>query len=231
MKAHPHRRPSAFTIVELVAVIAIASVLFVLICWPRLGSRPSAPRQTAAVVVRNVVIAAKNFKEDYGHYPEIPAAQDGTPANPYLSFGDQAEGRCKVSNAQLLDVLRAIDRGPNAGHVLNPKQTKYYENKKATDPRNPRDGFADGPEFNASRQGQLLDPWGAQYCFLLETDQDELLDLAPFFTDLTGPHSAVHFGAVGFSLGKDNRIGGPGYPGRYRKDHSTEAPDDVVSWP
>lgn len=229
-KSLPARTSRAFTLIELITVIAIIAVLMSLL-FPHLArARETARRQEAATVLRNVVNSCNSYKQDYGKYPPLAAAADGTSVNPFMSFGDQTDGKCKADNNQLLDVLRAIDRGPNAGHALNPKQCRYYENKKAVDPKNPREGFLDGSEFEPTRQGLLMDPWGAQYCFLLETDGDERLDLSPFFTDLAGRDNGVHFSAVGFSLGKDSKIGGPGYPDRLRKENSTEAPDDLVSW-
>src|SRR5262249_46323847 len=141
-----------------------------------------------------------------------------------------ADGKCKVNNDQLFNVLRAIDKIPNESHALNPKQVKYFEGGKAGDSRNPRDGFLDGSEFEGTKQGQLVDPWGAQYCFVLETDGNDELDMSTFYTDLTGNDNRIRFAAVGFCLGKDSKRGGKGYENKFRKEKSTEAPDDVVSW-
>ncbi len=230
MKTHPARTSLAFTLIELITVIAIISVLMALLFPHLAAARESARKQEAATVVRNVVNSCNSYKQDYGKYPPITAAADGTSLNPFMSFGDKADGKCKVDNNQLLDTLRAIDRGPNASNAMNPKQTKYYENKKASDPKNPRGGFLDGSEFESTKQGILMDPWGEQYCFILETDGDEVLDMSTFFQDLSGKDNYVRFAAVGFSMGKSGKIGGTGYEGRYRKDKSTEAPDDIVSW-
>jgi hypothetical protein len=127
-------------------------------------------------------------------------------------------------------VLRAIDRGENEKHKMNFRQVKYYEGKKATDPKNPRDGFLDGSEFDQAKAGQLLDPWGAQYCFILDADGDEVIDMSEYFTDLAGPENHVRFSSVGFSMGKNSKIGGKGYEGKFKKENSNEAPDDIVSW-
>jgi prepilin-type N-terminal cleavage/methylation domain-containing protein len=231
MKTHPARTSFAFTLIELITVIAIISVLMALL-FPHLASaRDSARRQTAATVVRNVVNACNSYKQDYGKYPPVVAAIDSTSnTNPYMSFGD-SEAHCRANNNALLDILRSIDRGENASFKLNPKQTKYYEGKKATDARNPRDGFQDGSEFtDTTKAGELMDPWGAQYCFILETDGDEVLDVSTFYSDLSNTQDRVRFAAVGICLGKDGKLGGKGYEGKLRKEKSTEAPDDIVSW-
>ncbi len=230
MKTHPARTSLAFTLIELITVIAIISVLMALLFPHLAAARDSARRQTAATVVRNVVNAANGYKQDYGKYPPVAAAADTTTAaNPFMSFGDKDAGMM-VDNNALLDVLRAIDRGENQDNKLNPKQTKYYEGKKATDAKNPRDGFQDGSEFESTKRGQLMDPWGAEYCFILETDGDEVLDLSKVYTDLKGTDNVIRFAAVGICLGKDSKVGGKEYPGKFRKEKSSEPPDDIVSW-
>jgi len=233
MKTHPARASSAFafTLIELITVIAIIAVLMGLL-FPHLASaRDSARRQTAATVVRNVVNACNSYKQDYGFYPKVVAAKDSSSTdNPYMSFGE-SDAHCKSDNNALFDILRAISNdGENKDHALNPKQTKYYEGKKATDKNNPRDGFQDGSEFTSSKRGQLMDPWGKQYCFILETDSNEELNIGTYYSDLGKKEDVVRFGAVGICLGKDGILGGKGYEGKYRKEKSTEAPDDVVSW-
>jgi len=93
--------------------------------------------------------------------------------------------------------------------------------------KNPREGFVDGREFPEDIQGQLLDPWGKQYCILLDADGDEVLDISEFFQDQKDP---IRFSAAAFSMGKNLEIGGKGYVGRLRKERSNEAPEDIVSW-
>jgi hypothetical protein len=144
--------------------------------------------------------------------------------------GDPA---CKASenpNGVLFDVLRAIPRGPNANHVLNPRRQVYFEMEKARDPKNPHNGFADGPQFSAKDQGCLFDPWGLQYCIVFTTDGSDALDLGAAYSDLAGPENLIRVPVAAFSLGKDGIPGGKGYEGRLRKPASSEPPDDIVSW-
>jgi prepilin-type N-terminal cleavage/methylation domain-containing protein len=238
MKTRPTtlRGALAFTLIELVTVIAIIAILMGLLFPVFAMAREAARRTKAATVVKSITSACRGYATDYGKFPPIDGALvttgtgsggENTEANSFYSYGDTETAKCKVPNHQLFDVLRGIARGPNANHALNLRRQSYFEDNTGTDPKNPRDGFADGKGFPEGMQGQLLDPWGKQYCIVLDADQDGLLDLREFFRDLTDP---IRNSAVAFAMAKDGRIGGKGYEGRFRKEGSNETPDDIVSW-
>jgi hypothetical protein len=208
------------------ALIMLVGVLLLL--SQSLGPRDNPPRTEAGSAVRNIVNALKNFYGDYGHFPEVakPKGKGGQ----QLCFGDPA---CKISsgpNRLLFDVLRAIPRGPNAGHALNPRKVNYFAMRSATDRKHPRSGFADGPEFSDAVQGCLFDPWGHEYCIVMAMDDSGMLDLSSVFDDLAEEQNKVRSSVAAFSLGKDGAVGGKGYPGYLRAPGSTQAPDDIVSW-
>ena len=232
MKTHPAtlRTQFAFTLIELITVIAIIAILMALLFPARSGAREGARRGKAGTVVRNIVNSCKSYATDYGKYPPVEEAKDGgggAGGESTLSFGDTKEGACKADNNELFDVLRAISRGANAEHALNKRQQKYFEESKATDPKNPRDGFCDGKEFDAELQGRLMDPWGTQYCVVLDADGDETIKMSSIYTDQTDP---IRYSAVAYALAKDGKRGGKGYEGKLRKEKSNEPPDDIVSW-
>lgn len=230
LPARPKLQASAFTLIELLTVIAIIAILMGLL-FPVLSSaKNQARRQAAAVAIRNIVSASKSYQTDYGKFPPVPAALVGTAnTSGYYAFGDTTNGGCPVGNDQLFDVLRSINNGPNAGYALNKRQQKYFEMGKAKDAKAPRDGFTDGGEFTGAK-GQLMDPWGAQYCIVLDAADAGTIDMSAFFTDLNGATNLLRQSAVGFSMGIDGKRGGKGYNNNLRKPGSTEAPDDIVSW-
>ncbi len=231
MKTHPARHSSGFTLIELITVIAIISVLMALLFPHLAAARENARRQEAATNLKTAMNACLQYKSDYGKYPPIDAALAGDPrTNSYYSYGDITNGKCKADNNKLFDVLRAIPRNENVDHKLNFRQVKYMEGKKATDPKNPRDGFMDGSEFESARAGQFMDPWGAQYCLILEADGDEIIDVSEFYTDLNNKEDFIRGTAAGFAMGKDNKPGGKGYEGKLKKDKSNEPSDDIVTW-
>jgi prepilin-type N-terminal cleavage/methylation domain-containing protein len=237
MKLHPES-PSprrGFTLIELITVMAIIAILMSILIPCAAMVRETARRAKATTFTKAIVSSCKNYATDYGKYPPIPSAlaQAGAggasdDGGSYYSYGDTEMAKCKVANSQLFDVLRGIDRAPNKGHALNRRKQSYFEEAKATDPRSPRDGFVDGQEFPSEFQGQLLDPWGKQYCIILDADGDGLLKLTDFFKDLFEP---VRTPAAAFAMAKNGAIGGKDYPGRLRKDpRSSDAPDDLISW-
>ena len=185
-------------------------------------------RSATQVAVRNIVAALRSYHTDYGHFPEIVKPLPN--GKKVICIGDPA---CKISdgaNSLLFDVLRAIPRGANANHALNPHQQKYFEMGRAKDPKNPRDGFADGSEYPEALQGCLFDPWGRQYCIVFTMDDSGTIDLSAVYSDLAGPEHLIRQPVVAFSLGKDGKPGGKGYEGKLLKPKSNEPPDDTVSW-
>ena len=231
VKTHLRSR-HALTRIELLVGIAVIVILMALIPANFSCTKITARRAKAATVVKDIANACKNYAIEYGHFPAIEAAKGGSEKNRYLSFGDIPAGKCKVDNSQLFDVLRAIPRagGANAADVLNPNKQKYFEQPKAVDPKSPRDGFADGTTFPAAIQGQLFDPWGKQYCIILDADGDGVIDMKEFYSNLTGPQESVRLPIAVFSMSKDGIRGGKGYEGQFRKPNSNQPPDDEVSW-
>ena len=227
------RKPpaAAFTLIELLTVIAIIAILMGLL-FPVLSSaKNQARRQSAAVAIRNIVSACKSYQADYGKFPPVATALNGAAnASGYYAFGDpSAGGAFKVGNENLFDVLRAISRGANANNALNKRQQKYFEMGKAKDPNLPRDGFIDGADLTKGTQGQLMDPWGTQYCIILDAADTGTIDMSPVYQDAAfqGTQNVLRVSAAALSMGQDGKIGTKGDK-LLRK--GTNVSDDIVSW-
>ncbi len=217
--------PGASVWLGKVFVALLVAGLLIKLAFPiHLGPRNLAGRAEALATAKQIVSALKIYHSDYGHFPDIgiPLAN----GKRIVCVGDPACKACSGPNSLIFDVLRNIPRGPNANHALNPKQQKYFEYPQAKDPKNPRSGFADGPEFSDAIQGCLFDPWGRQYCIMFSMDDSGTVDVSAVYSDF----DIVRMPVVAFSLGKDGIVGGKGYEGKYRPPKPTETSDDAISW-
>ena len=215
-------RPRAFTLIELLVVISIIAILMGLL-FPALAAVREQMRKTQA---RNdlmaVVNAVKHYQAEYGKLPPItPATAEASPGD--ILVGDP-DAKAKIDNSALMDTLRDLDRGLNAHHVLNPRRIVFLEGSVARDTTAPRAGFDENPA--SKKRGCFFDPWGKQYCAILDTNYDNALDLADQYTDFAGDN-APRLSVGAFALGKDGTLGTKGNS-IFRKGDTLS--DDILTW-
>ncbi len=221
-------RQSAFTLIELLTVLAILGILMGLIISGIMSALNTARRAAASASVHNVAQAVRAYSLDYGKYPAV-VEPSGAPENRFLVVGDAA-GLATESNAGLFNTLRAIPAGPNTDNSLNPRRQRYFEDKVAKSLRPPRSGFADGTSFPPELTGCYLDPWGRQYCIVMDADGDDTLELGSIYADLAGPGNVLRQNPAVFCLAADGIRGAKGYDGLSQKPGGTTPPDDIFSW-
>lgn len=135
-------RLCAFTLVELLTVVAILAILMSLL-FSVLGSvKESARRMQAKHDLLQVVAAINAYNAEYGVYP-IKAQ----PA------GQSTEVTFATSNSDLVATLGSLSTGANEQYLLNPRRIVFMEFPLARNPANPRSGVANGNWY---------DPWGPQ---------------------------------------------------------------------
>src|SRR5262245_38029985 len=135
------RSQQAMTRTEVVCASIVFGVLgFVAYGLFRPTCRIPHEMMRAEMAIYTTVQAAKAYENDYKHLPLVGTSENS--AERLLIVGDPKSGATQ-SNAALYDTLRAIDRGVNARHRLNPRQSRYFEDRKAICPESPRGGFAD----------------------------------------------------------------------------------------
>lgn len=216
------REVRAFTLIELLVVISIIAILMALLLPALAIVREHMRREQAHNDLLSIVNAVKHYQTEYGKLPSVTPTTASGPTGDAL-VGD-ADAKATIDNSALMDTLRAIDRGLNAHHVLNSKRIIFLEGRTVRDASAPRGGFADDAE--AKKRGCFYDPWGKQYCVVMDADSDNTIDVSAQYSDFAdenGPRVSV--GA--FAMGKD---GTPGTKGDriFRKGEAIS--DDVVSW-
>jgi prepilin-type N-terminal cleavage/methylation domain-containing protein len=221
-------RLSAFTLIELLTVIAILGILMALVSSGVMSAVNHARRATAGVAVKNIAHAVRAYSIEYGKYPAVaePLGPDG---NRMIIVGE-AEALATHGNAGLFNTLRAISAGVNEGHALNPRRQRYFEGNPATSSQPPRGGFADGTLFPPELAGCYLDPWGRQYTVIMDADDDDTLGLGLIYADLAAPGNVLRQNPAVLSLAADGIRGAKGYEGLLEKPGGVTPPDDLLSW-
>src|SRR5437868_502377 len=136
------RSRKAFTLVELLTVIAIIAILAGLLLGVLNGTRARARRVQAKNDLLQIVAAIKAYDSEYGRYPISRQADELA-----------TEVTFATNNSDLFYTLRAIPMGANSQDLLNPRKIPFLDVRAVADPLHPRDGIANGNWY---------DPWGSQ---------------------------------------------------------------------
>lgn len=213
---------AAFTLVELLTVIAIIAILMGLL-FPAIGViKEQARKVQAKTDVGNIVAAVKQYYTEYGKYPVLSAAGGAGAGDE--SVGDPEQGATGENN-NLFNTLRAIPEGLNADHRYNPRRVVFFEGRGAADIVAPRAGFSDRSQDQA-KKGVFYDPWGKPYFVVVDSDYDNIIRLDNFYSDFSTTN-APRVGVGAFAMGKDQKLGNNG--DKIYKNGSNNS-DDVISW-
>ncbi len=130
--------------------------------------------------IQKLLRAGREFYSVYGVWPT-------THGNEYGDFRYGGE----VSNAEVLNVLRAVDAVGNMDHSVNPKRIHFSEFEFAGD------GYS-----GLNAEGVLVDPWGYAYQIVMDTDLDGSCEIR---NSVYGRRSGK--GIVVWSMGADGVSG------------------------
>lgn len=234
----PNRNILAFTLVELLVVIAIIVILMSLLLTAVPAVKEAARKTEARNTANMVTTAVNSYYTEYARFPptEDPSkSTTSTAATDDIVVGDSAMGASDPNNTVFF-TLRNIAKGPNDSYAANPRKVVFYDGKTASVNASgkARGGFYDrtsnGSTPPPAEESCLYDPWGHQYGIIFDATGDDRIDLKGYYTDFTGVEDggkAPRRKAGVFAMGKDEKLGNNGDK-TYR--NGTELSDDVVSW-
>jgi prepilin-type N-terminal cleavage/methylation domain-containing protein len=211
MQRHSDER--AFTLIELMTVIAVVAILFG-IAFPAYISVMERARKTQAKNdLTQIVTAVNAYYTEYGKYP-LPS---GTAI-------DTIYGPGGTPNGNLFYSLRAIVGGDNVlvngVPAINPRQIVFIN------PPNVKDDTAGNRRSGVSpTDGNYYDPWGTPYAIEIDGDYNNQITTNPYTTNTGAGPSPLTIGVIAWSLGKDQTIGT-----KTPASASFTNSDDVISW-
>lgn len=144
---------TAFTLIEMLVVIAIIGVLAGMLLPAIRGAIQKSKMTQASADVRSLAAAIRQYYTEYGKLPVADSDQGVT---------DKFYGPSSASDKMrdIIDVLRANAQGINANNALNPRRIVFYE------PPSRRGAVGD------SSDRSIYDPWGEPYRIKLDNNYD-----------------------------------------------------------
>jgi prepilin-type N-terminal cleavage/methylation domain-containing protein len=165
----------AFTLVELLTVIAIIGILAGMLLPVLSRVKDAAKKTQAKTEMSSIVTAVQAYDQDYSRFPVSPATQNFANAgNNDMSLGGafyNADGSYNTSigftNSEVIAILMDITdtsvTAVNANHQKNPKQVKYLSAKMSGDTSSPGVGT----------DLVYRDPWGNPYVITMDLNYDD----------------------------------------------------------
>jgi prepilin-type N-terminal cleavage/methylation domain-containing protein len=221
----------AFTLIELLTVITIIAILIGLLIPVTAMMINRAHMAEAKAASAEIAAAVSSYFNDYAKYPVADYVTANPPVD--LVLGDRSKATAVDDNADLFNILRAINVGRNADNTYNPKRVVYMQGKPASNPNAPKGGFLDAPGTGV--RGAFYDPWGKQYTIVMDANYNDVINVGGIYSDYVMPSQdgsdrGVKMGTGVFSLGKDGEVGSPreGVTNMYR--NGSKVSDDIITW-
>ena len=173
----------AFTLVEMLVVIAIIGILAAMLLPALAAAKTAAKKAQAKMEMGSIVTAIEGYDQDYSRYPITKEEQAAAGANDFTT-GFVPNPQANViwtsphysddNNSNVVAILMDMTAYPNgnstanANHVYNPKQVKYLNAKLSGDP-----GTGSQPLGGVDNNGIYRDPWGNPYVITMNASYNE----------------------------------------------------------
>ena len=165
--ARSHRRPCAFTLVELLTVIAVVAILSTIAIGTIRGAKERGNIARARAELAALVAALEEFKRLYGDYPQTgefgqaPATPTAETTGPGINTAQAKLFNCLTgvfgarafTNAERMNGPNLLEIGK---HRVNGTLTNQFLVPVSNNPN---------PPAKLEQNACLLDPWGRRYLY------------------------------------------------------------------
>ncbi len=173
------RHRAAFTLVELLVVIAIIAILAAMLLPALSAAKNAAKRAKARTEIAALVTAIEGYDSAYGRFPVSSAAQAAASANANGDFtyggtfigGSVFTPGYQMTNSEVIAILMDFTNYPNGSgstintnYQKNPQQTKFLNATMVSDTTLP----GVGPDL------VYRDPWGNPYVITMDLNYDDM---------------------------------------------------------
>ena len=220
--ARSFRDDRAFTLVEMLVVIAIIGILAGILLPVLAGMQTRAKIMQAKTEMKNLEAAIKGYEGEYQRMPASKPAEVAAGAAPDLdfTFGTfslvDGQGNAfptavltgkgyEANNSEVMRIIMDRNAGPNTDSARNPRHHVFFTAKEAK---------TDRSSGISAKDDVFRDPWGNPYLITLDLNYDNKCDVGIPFGSVPGSVAVRSLGPDGVDW---NGVG---------KKYG----DDIVSW-
>jgi prepilin-type N-terminal cleavage/methylation domain-containing protein len=181
----PSNRRRAFTLVELLTVIAIIAILAAMLLPALSRAKLNAQKTQAKLQIQDIVTAIQNYNSAYSRFPISSGVQSVVQTlnieeftyggSLFASNSPPLSAVYTTNNSEVIAILMDVTTNlvthdaPNFNHQKNPQQTIFLNAKMSGyDPSIPQSQ----PPGGVDNYGIYRDPWGNPYVITMDLDED-----------------------------------------------------------